>query len=85
MAFQRFRPTFRKLFLKKNFFDSFNGWLYRQKRDLADKSQKAKKASGVNPTQKRRTTPLLSGASGFGTLYDCKIPFDSKTPESFVI
>jgi hypothetical protein len=25
MAFQRFRPTFQKLFLKKNFFDSFNG------------------------------------------------------------
>jgi hypothetical protein len=26
-----------------------NGWLYRQKRDLAGKCQKAKKASGVNP------------------------------------
>jgi len=41
-----------------------NGWLHRQKRDLAGKCQKAKKASGVNPAQKRRTTPLLSGASG---------------------
>jgi hypothetical protein len=26
-----------------------NGWLYRQKRDLAGNCQKAKKASGVNP------------------------------------
>jgi hypothetical protein len=24
-AFQRFRPTFQKLFLKSDFFDSFNG------------------------------------------------------------
>jgi hypothetical protein len=37
---------------------------------LADKSQKAKKASGVNPTQKRRTTPLLSGASGVGCVLE---------------
>ena len=39
-----------------------NGKLHRQKRDLAGKTQKAKKASGVNPTQKRRTTPLLPAA-----------------------
>jgi hypothetical protein len=29
-AFQRFRPTFQKLFLKSDFFDSFNGLRYWQ-------------------------------------------------------
>jgi len=27
-AFQRFFPTFQKLFLKSDLFDSFNGWRY---------------------------------------------------------
>jgi hypothetical protein len=27
-AFQRFCPTFQKLFLKRDLFDSFNGWRY---------------------------------------------------------
>jgi hypothetical protein len=52
-----------------------NGWLYRQKRALADKSQKAKKAIGVNPTQKRRTTPLLSGASGVRRVANLSLNF----------
>jgi hypothetical protein len=29
-AFQRFRPTFQKLFLKSDFFDSFNGLRYQR-------------------------------------------------------
>jgi hypothetical protein len=29
-AFQRFCPTFQKLFLKRDFFDSFNGSRYRR-------------------------------------------------------
>jgi hypothetical protein len=29
-AFQHFSPTFQKLFLKRDFFDSFNGWRFRR-------------------------------------------------------
>jgi hypothetical protein len=33
-------PLFQDRFLKRGFFDSFNGRLYRQKRDLAEKKPK---------------------------------------------
>lgn len=36
---------------------------------LADKSQKAKKSQWSESTQKRRTTPLLYGASGVGLFW----------------
>jgi hypothetical protein len=37
-TFWRFSPTFKKLLLKRDFFDSLNGRRYRQARDLADKA-----------------------------------------------
>ena len=67
--FDDFVPLSSAPFLKKDFFDSFNGWLYRKKRALAGKTTRRRIRRWGRFPASAAECPHLSGARGVGWLF----------------